>query len=210
MNIKPLDVLHKYYGYTSFRKGQENIITSIINKEDVLAIMPTGGGKSICYQVPALCLDGITIVISPLISLMKDQVDALKTMGVKARLINSSLSNSEYNEALEEIENDTDVIIGAAGKAAHLPGVIASHTLIPVVGLPIKSSTMDGLDSLLSIVQMPPGIPVATVTIDSGINAALMALQIMSIKYPKVKEDLVLYRKEMEEKVLEDDKNLRG
>ena len=210
MNIKPLDILHKYYGYTSFRKGQENIITSIINKEDVLAIMPTGGGKSICYQVPALCLDGITIVISPLISLMKDQVDALKTMGVKARLINSSLSNSEYNEALEEIENDTDVIIGAAGKAAHLPGVIASHTLIPVVGLPIKSSTMDGLDSLLSIVQMPPGIPVATVTIDSGINAALMALQIISIKYPKVKEDLVLYRKEMEEKVLEDDKNLRG
>ena len=210
MNIKPLDVLHKYYGYTSFRKGQENIITSIINKEDVLAIMPTGGGKSICYQVPALCLDGITIVISPLISLMKDQVDALKTMGVKARLINSSLSNSEYSEVLEEIENDTDVIIGAAGKAAHLPGVIASHTLIPVVGLPIKSSTMDGLDSLLSIVQMPPGIPVATVTIDSGINAALMALQIISIKYPKVKEDLVLYRKEMEEKVLEDDKNLRG
>lgn len=111
MSIKPLDVLHKYYGYTSFRKGQENIITSIINKEDVLAIMPTGGGKSICYQVPALCLEGITIVISPLISLMKDQVDALKTMGVKARLINSSLSNSEYNEALEEIENDECKII---------------------------------------------------------------------------------------------------
>lgn len=111
MSIKPLDILHKYYGYTSFRKGQVNIITSIINKEDVLAIMPTGGGKSICYQVPALCLDGITIVISPLISLMKDQVDALKTMGVKARLINSSLSNSEYNEALEEIENDECKII---------------------------------------------------------------------------------------------------
>ena len=111
MNIKPLDILHKYYGYTSFRKGQENIITSIINKEDVLAIMPTGGGKSICYQVPALCLDGITIVISPLISLMKDQVDALKTMGVKARLINSSLSNSEYSGVLEEIENDECKII---------------------------------------------------------------------------------------------------
>ena len=210
MNEKILDILQKYYGYKSFRKGQEEIINTILNGEDVLAIMPTGGGKSLCYQVPALCMDGLTIVISPLISLMKDQVDALKTMGVKARLINSSLSNSEYSEVLEEIENDTDVIIGAAGKAAHLPGVIASHTLIPVVGLPIKSSTMDGLDSLLSIVQMPPGIPVATVTIDSGINAALMALQIISIKYPKVKEDLVLYRKEMEEKVLEDDKNLRG
>ncbi len=111
MNIKPLDILHKYYGYTSFRKGQENIITSIINKEDVLAIMPTGGGKSICYQVPALCLDGITIVISPLISLMKDQVDALNTMGIKASLINSSLSNSEYSKVLEEIENDECKII---------------------------------------------------------------------------------------------------
>ncbi|MFR9071402.1 MAG: 5-(carboxyamino)imidazole ribonucleotide mutase, partial [Paraclostridium sp.] len=108
------------------------------------------------------------------------------------------------------IENDTDVIIGAAGKAAHLPGVIASHTLIPVIGLPIKSSTMDGLDSLLSIVQMPQGIPVATVTIDSGVNAALMAAQIMSIKYPEIKEQLKNYRKEMELKVLEDDQNLRG
>lgn len=111
MNIKPLDILQKYYGYTSFRKGQENIIKSIINKEDVLAIMPTGGGKSICYQVPALCLDGMTIVISPLISLMKDQVDALKTMGVKALLINSSLSNSEYSKVLEDIENDECKII---------------------------------------------------------------------------------------------------
>ena len=111
MNIKPLDILQKYYGYTSFRKGQENIIKSIINKEDVLAIMPTGGGKSICYQVPALFLDGMTIVISPLISLMKDQVDALKTMGVKALLINSSLSNSEYSKVLEDIENDECKII---------------------------------------------------------------------------------------------------
>ena len=102
---KTFRYITKYYGYTSFRKGQENIIKSIINKEDVLAIMPTGGGKSICYQVPALCLDGMTIVISPLISLMKDQVDALKTMGVKALLINSSLSNSEYSKVLEDIEN---------------------------------------------------------------------------------------------------------
>ena len=111
MNIKPLDILHKYYGYTSFRKGQENIITSIINGEDVLAIMPTGGGKSIGYQIPALCLDGITIVISPLISLMKDQVDALRTMGINARLINSSLSNIEYSTVLEEIDNDECKII---------------------------------------------------------------------------------------------------
>ncbi len=71
MSIKPLDILSKYYGYTSFRKGQEDIINSIVSGKDVLAIMPTGGGKSICYQVPSLCIDGLTIVISPLISLMK-------------------------------------------------------------------------------------------------------------------------------------------
>ena len=100
------------------------------------------------------------------------------------------------------------MIIAAAGKAAHLPGVIAASTLIPVVGLPIKSSTMDGMDSLLSMVQMPKGIPVAIVTIDSGLNAALMAMQIMSIKYPKLKQDLKLYRKEMEQKVLDDDKSI--
>ena len=93
MNIQVLDILKKYYGYTSFRKGQENIINEIINRNDVLAIMPTGGGKSICYQVPALILDGITIVVSPLISLMKDQVDTLKAMGINATLINSSLNS---------------------------------------------------------------------------------------------------------------------
>lgn len=114
MIIKPLDILSKYYGYTSFRRGQEDIINSIVNNNDVLAIMPTGGGKSICYQVPALCLDGITIVISPLISLMKDQVDALKAMGIKADFINSSLSISKYNEVLENINNDEYKIIYVA------------------------------------------------------------------------------------------------
>ena len=143
---------------------------------------------------------------------LEEGIDFLRKYNVEVivRVLSAHRTPRELEQFITEIENEVDVIIAAAGKAAHLPGVIASHTLIPVVGLPIKSSTMDGLDSLLSIVQMPPGIPVATVTIDSGINAALMALQIISIKYPKVKEDLVLYRKEMEEKVLEDDKNLRG
>ena len=90
MKEKVLNILQKYYGYKSFRKGQENIITSILQGEDVLAIMPTGGGKSICYQVPALILDGLTIVISPLISLMKDQVDNIKNMGIISPYINST------------------------------------------------------------------------------------------------------------------------
>jgi len=139
-------------------------------------------------------------------------IELLEKFGIEviARALSAHRVPNQLMAFIKEIEEDTDVIIAAAGKAAHLPGVIASHTLIPVVGLPIKSSTLDGLDSLLSIVQMPPGIPVATVTIDSGINAALMASQIMSIKYPQIKENLKNYRKEMEQKELEDDKNLRG
>ena len=111
MNIQALEVLKKYYGYTSFRKGQEDIINEIINGNDVLAIMPTGGGKSICYQIPSLILDGITIVISPLISLMKDQVDALKSMGINATLINSSLNTSQFNTVIAGISNDEYKII---------------------------------------------------------------------------------------------------
>lgn len=111
MNKKLLEILSKYYGYTTFRRGQESIINSILSKKDVLAIMPTGGGKSICYQLPALILDGMTIVISPLISLMKDQVDALKAMGIDAAFINSSLSNKEFNEILNNIRKNNYKIL---------------------------------------------------------------------------------------------------
>ncbi|MDU5260862.1 MAG: DNA helicase RecQ [Clostridium celatum] len=99
---KALDILKQYYGYSSFREGQEEIIKEILNENDVLTIMPTGGGKSICYQVPAILLDGITIVISPLISLMKDQVDNINNLGIKSAYINSSLSNIEINNILDE------------------------------------------------------------------------------------------------------------
>ena len=105
MENTALDVLERYYGYKTFRRGQEDIIDKIIKGEDVLAIMPTGGGKSICYQIPALILEGITIVISPLISLMKDQVDTLKDMGIKGALINSTLSPIEENEVINNLEN---------------------------------------------------------------------------------------------------------
>ncbi len=113
-----------------------------------------------------------------------------------------------YAESAEE--RGIEVLIGAAGKAAHLPGVIAALTTLPVIGLPIKSSTMDGLDSLLSIVQMPSGIPVATVAINGAQNAALLAVHILSVKYPELREKLKAYRKEMKEAVIEKDKKIQS
>lgn len=97
------ELLKSHFGYDTFRLGQENIIDNIISGRDVLAIMPTGGGKSLCYQLPALMLDGITIVVSPLIALMKDQVDGLIESGVRATYINSSLSAQETNDRIEDI-----------------------------------------------------------------------------------------------------------
>lgn len=100
MNMNTRELLKTYFGYDSFRTGQENIINTILSGKDVLAIMPTGAGKSICYQVPALLLPGITIVISPLISLMQDQVKALNEAGIHAAFINSSLTDSQISKAL--------------------------------------------------------------------------------------------------------------
>ncbi|MPQ43741.1 DNA helicase RecQ [Clostridium tarantellae] len=108
---KAQSILQKYYGYKNFRKGQKDIIDNILLQKDVLAIMPTGGGKSICYQVPALILDGLTIVISPLISLMKDQVDSIKGMGIECAYINSSLSVTEFNNVMSGIINNNYKII---------------------------------------------------------------------------------------------------
>lgn len=106
-------------------------------------------------------------------------------------------------------EKGFEVIIAAAGKAAHLPGVLAAFTTLPVIGVPIKSSTLDGLDSLLSIVQMPSGIPVATVAVDGAENAGLLAVQILSVKYGYLRDKLKAYKESMKEAVIEKDKSVR-
>lgn len=93
-------ILKQYYGYDHFREGQIPVIEAVLEGRDVLGIMPTGAGKSVCYQVPALMMNGITIVISPLISLMKDQVGTLNQMGVHAAFLNSSLTSGQYYKAL--------------------------------------------------------------------------------------------------------------
>jgi ATP-dependent DNA helicase RecQ len=97
-------VLRDYFGYDSFRTGQEKVISNVLSGKDTLCVMPTGGGKSICYQVPALVMEGTVLVISPLISLMKDQVDALHEVGIAAAFINSSLSTEEYRETMDRAE----------------------------------------------------------------------------------------------------------
>lgn len=99
---KATDILQQYFGYTSFREGQQQAIASVLAGDDTLVIMPTGGGKSLCYQVPALALPGTTLVISPLISLMKDQVDMLQASGINAAFINSSLSYEEAEDVLHQ------------------------------------------------------------------------------------------------------------
>ena len=107
-------------------------------------------------------------------------------------------------------ENGFAAIIAAAGKAAHLAGVLAAHTTLPVIGVPIKSSTLDGLDALLSTVQMPSGVPVATVAIDGAENAAILAAQIIGVYDEKISEKLSNMKIKMEEKVIEKDKKLQS
>lgn len=97
-------ILKNYFGYDSFRTGQQQVIENVLNKHDTLCVMPTGGGKSLCYQVPALCFEGTTIVISPLISLMKDQVDLLHSNGINAAYINSSLTFSQIDQVMTDVE----------------------------------------------------------------------------------------------------------
>jgi len=105
-------------------------------------------------------------------------------------------------------ENGFGVLIAAAGKAAHLAGALAARTVLPVIGIPVKASTLDGLDALLSTVQMPAGIPVATVAIDGAANAALLAAQIIAVSDAALQARLLADREAMRLKVLEKDRNL--
>ena len=102
---RALQLLQTYFGYTSFRPAQESPVESLLKNEDVVAIMPTGAGKSICFQIPALCKSGLTVVFSPLISLMKDQVDGLVDQNIQAALINSTLTQTEFNKTMYPDKN---------------------------------------------------------------------------------------------------------
>jgi 5-(carboxyamino)imidazole ribonucleotide mutase len=144
--------------------------------------------------------------------IVKKAADVFREMGVdfSAHVLSAHRVPELLSETLKRLEaGGTEVIIAAAGLAAHLPGVIASQTLIPVIGLPISSGGLGGLDALLSIVQMPRPIPVATVGVDNAVNAAHLACQILALKYPELKEKLKLARKKMKADFEEDNKEVQ-
>ena len=144
---------------------------------------------------------------------VKPAVDVLKKFGVQAevRVISAHRTPNEAHAFAADAEkNGIEVIICAAGKAAHLGGVIAAYTTLPVIGLPVKTDMMGGLDSLLSIVQMPSGIPVATVGVNGGENAGLLALQILGLHECDISAKLKDYKKQMAEKICADDAALQA
>ncbi|HCO19050.1 5-(carboxyamino)imidazole ribonucleotide mutase [Gudongella oleilytica] len=138
-------------------------------------------------------------------------IKVLEEFGVENELRVISAHRTPYvaKEFAENAEEKgTEVIVAIAGKAAHLAGVLAGISPLPVIGVPAKSSTMDGLDSLLSVVQMPKGVPVATVAIDGGENAGLLAVQILSVKYPELREKFKAYKVRMAEETIKSDEEL--
>jgi 5-(carboxyamino)imidazole ribonucleotide mutase len=132
---------------------------------------------------------------------MKKASDVLKEFGVEyeINILSAHRMPDRTREFAKSIKDKgIEVIIAGAGKAAHLPGVIASYTTVPVIGVPIKTSDLGGLDSLLSIVQMPSGVPVACMSIDGAKNAAFLAIQILALKYDDLSEKLKKYKAKLE------------
>ena len=144
-------------------------------------------------------------------NVFKKAADVFREMGVEysAHILSAHRVPELLSETLKRLEAEgTEVIIAGAGLAAHLPGVIASQTLIPVIGVPVSSGGLGGLDALLSIVQMPRPISVATVGIDNGANAAHLACQILALKYPELKEKLAAARSKMKADFKKENENV--
>src|SRR3984893_7388056 len=122
--MDPQSALKKYFGYETFRPLQQEIIDDALSGRDVFALLPTGGGKSLCFQLPALLRDGLTIVVSPLISLMKDQVDALRTSGIAATFLNSALERDEAIERLRGLNRGEYRLLYVAPERLMLDGFL--------------------------------------------------------------------------------------
>jgi len=144
--------------------------------------------------------------------IMEKAAEVLKEMGVPYEIDISSahrLPEKTANYAKTARQRGIEVIIVGAGMAAHLAGMLAAHTTLPIIGVPLKSGALDGVDALYSTVQMPPGIPVATVGIDGAKNAAYLACEILSIKYPEIAKKLDEFREKMRKDLEEKSRKLR-
>jgi 5-(carboxyamino)imidazole ribonucleotide mutase len=149
-------------------------------------------------------LVGIMMGSTSDLDVMRGAADVLDSLGIPHEMKVASAHRTPdlvHAYVTTAAERGIEVLIGGAGGAAHLPGVMASLTTLPVIGVPVKSPALQGLDSLLSIVQMPSGIPVGTVGIDGAKNAGLLAARILSIKYPDVQKHLEIYAQDMAAKV---------
>jgi len=143
---------------------------------------------------------------------MQNSEEVLKEFNIsyRTRVLSAHRTPRQTIQFISEAEKKgAKVFIAGAGGAAHLAGIVAAHTVKPVIGVPIMSKTMNGLDSLLSIVQMPPGVPVATVAIDGAKNAALLAIQILAITNKDISKRFSVYKKKLEKEVLKKDKLLK-
>ncbi|MBE0570640.1 MAG: 5-(carboxyamino)imidazole ribonucleotide mutase [Ignavibacteriaceae bacterium] len=144
--------------------------------------------------------------------IMEDAVKVLKEFGIgyEVKVLSAHRTPNQHAEySRTAIDRGLKVIIAAAGGAAHLPGVTAAQTTLPVIGVPIKGKSLEGMDALLSIVQMPPGIPVATVAINGAKNAAILAVSIIAIANPHINAKLVEYKKKMERESLAKNDNIK-
>lgn len=139
-------------------------------------------------------------------------IEILKEFGVEpvVRILSAHRTPTQAEEFSKTAEAEgIEVIIAAAGKAAHLGGVLAANTAVPVIGIPMKTSDLGGMDSLLSTVQMPKGVPVATVAIGGAENAAYLAIQMLGIKYPELREKFHAFKKKQEEDILKIDSEIQ-
>lgn len=194
--MEKYEVLRKYFGYESFREGQEELIDAILDRRDVLGIMPTGAGKSICYQVPALCMEGITLVVSPLISLMMDQVKALNQAGVHAAYINSSLTENQIAKALQNARMGQYKIIYVAPERLETERFLnfALNVQISMVTIDeahcISQWGQDFRPSYLKILQFIDRLPVRPVVSAFTATATTVVkddiINIMSLHNPKI------------------------
>ena len=157
-------------------------------------------------------LVGIVMGSDSDLPVMKEAATVLKEMGIPCEMDISSahrLPDKTANYARTARDRGLEVLIAGAGMAAHLAGVLAANTTLPVIGVPLKSGALNGADALYSTVQMPPGIPVATVAIDGAKNAAYLACEILSIKYPEVAKKLEDFRSKIRKSLEEKSKALR-